>query len=124
MQFILKEEYVKCGKANCNSCPHGPYWYIYYHSDEGKMKKRYYGKQPWDEEAVLADGLNRLIAGFPVEDWVLQEVLQYTPGASFSSVRGLYRRRAKLVEGGHTAEARKARKAFKNAWDQYRNGRR
>ena len=36
-------ESVKCGKPNCRSCPHGPYWYAYYR--EGKrLKSRYIGR--------------------------------------------------------------------------------
>jgi hypothetical protein len=35
-------EMVRCGKSNCRSCPHGPYWYAYYR--EGKrLRSRYIG---------------------------------------------------------------------------------
>jgi hypothetical protein len=37
-------ERVRCGKPNCKSCPHGPYWYAYYR--EGKrLRSRYIGPQ-------------------------------------------------------------------------------
>lgn len=39
----LRCEWVKCGKAGCRSCPHGPYWYSYW-SEGGKTRKRYHGK--------------------------------------------------------------------------------
>jgi hypothetical protein len=34
---------VYCGKANCHSCPHGPYLYEYW-KEGGKVHKRYLGK--------------------------------------------------------------------------------
>jgi hypothetical protein len=38
-----REELIKCGKAKCKSCPHGPYWYAY--SRRGAfLKKTYVGK--------------------------------------------------------------------------------
>lgn len=41
-------ETVKCGKPNCRSCPHGPYWYAYYR--EGKrLRSTYVGRDLPDE---------------------------------------------------------------------------
>lgn len=37
-------ESVRCGKAGCGSCPHGPYWYAYYR-EEGKLRSRYIGRE-------------------------------------------------------------------------------
>jgi hypothetical protein len=37
-------ESVRCGKPNCKSCPHGPYWYAYYRED-GKLRSRYIGRE-------------------------------------------------------------------------------
>lgn len=43
-----RQEYVKCGKPTCTKCSegagHGPYWYSY-RRDNGKLKKKYIGKQ-------------------------------------------------------------------------------
>jgi hypothetical protein len=37
-------EMVRCGKPQCKSCPHGPYWYAYYR--EGKrLRSRYIGPE-------------------------------------------------------------------------------
>lgn len=36
-------EMVKCGKANCHSCPHGPYWYVYYRVGK-RVVSKYIGK--------------------------------------------------------------------------------
>jgi hypothetical protein len=33
---------VRCGKANCTRCPHGPYWYAYWRED-GRVRSRYLG---------------------------------------------------------------------------------
>lgn len=48
------KELVKCGKATCRRCPHGPYWYAYW--QEGiKTRKRYIGKQLPAEAGELDD---------------------------------------------------------------------
>ncbi len=39
----LRRRWVKCGKASCSRCPHGPYWYAYW-SEDGKRRSRYVGK--------------------------------------------------------------------------------
>ncbi len=39
----LRQQDVKCGKATCTTCPHGPYWYAYWWED-GKRKSKYLGK--------------------------------------------------------------------------------
>ena len=36
-------ELVKCGKATCTKCPHGPYWYGYYRRGK-RMVSKYVGK--------------------------------------------------------------------------------
>ena len=49
----LRQKLVRCGKASCTACPHGPYWYAYWHED-GKRKSRYVGKL-LDDEGALGD---------------------------------------------------------------------
>lgn len=39
----LRRQHVRCGKASCTKCPHGPYWYAYW-SEDGKRRSRYLGK--------------------------------------------------------------------------------
>lgn len=39
----LRQRAVKCGKAACTRCPHGPYWYAYWW-EGGKRRSRYLGK--------------------------------------------------------------------------------
>lgn len=36
-------EGVRCGKAGCTRCPHGPYWYAYWR-ERGRLRSRYIGK--------------------------------------------------------------------------------
>lgn len=47
-----RQEHVRCGKAGCTSCPHGPYWYAYW-KEEGRTRKQYVGRhlpgQPLEE---------------------------------------------------------------------------
>lgn len=38
-----RSESVRCGKAGCTKCPHGPYWYAYWRED-GVVRSRYIGK--------------------------------------------------------------------------------
>lgn len=42
----IRSEYVKCGKDECSSCKHGPYYYGYWRDEEGKLKKKYIGLVP------------------------------------------------------------------------------
>jgi hypothetical protein len=39
-----RQERVRCGRANCTRCPHGPYWYAYWRED-GRLRSRYIGKE-------------------------------------------------------------------------------
>ncbi|HEY9853327.1 MAG TPA: hypothetical protein V6D28_27895 [Leptolyngbyaceae cyanobacterium] len=41
---VYRLEKVKCGKPNCHSCPHGPYWYAYFRRN-GKLVSKYVGKE-------------------------------------------------------------------------------
>ena len=42
-EVTLRRQLVKCGKAACTRCPHGPYWYAYWRED-GRRRSRYLGK--------------------------------------------------------------------------------
>lgn len=44
MKETYRCEYVRCGKRNCRSCPHGPYWYAYW-KESGRTRSRYVGKK-------------------------------------------------------------------------------
>ena len=48
-------ESVRCGKPNCKSCPHGPYWYAYFR-EGSKLRSRYIGRQLPDDVAALGRG--------------------------------------------------------------------
>jgi hypothetical protein len=39
----IRRKMVKCGKASCTTCPHGPYVYAYWDED-GKRKSKYLGR--------------------------------------------------------------------------------
>ena len=45
----LRRREVRCGKASCTRCPHGPYWYAYW-TEGGRRRSRYVGKLLDDEE--------------------------------------------------------------------------
>ncbi|MFW5933165.1 MAG: hypothetical protein ACOCT8_00375 [Actinomycetota bacterium] len=42
-KLSYRQEWVRCGKDTCGSCPHGPYWYAYWKQD-GRTRKRYIGR--------------------------------------------------------------------------------
>ncbi|MDP8959505.1 MAG: hypothetical protein M3N51_09995 [Actinomycetota bacterium] len=42
-EVTLRQQWVRCGKASCGRCPHGPYWYAYWRED-GRRRSRYVGK--------------------------------------------------------------------------------
>jgi hypothetical protein len=41
-KITYRREAVRCGKANCTRCPHGPYWYAYWR-ENGRLRSRYLG---------------------------------------------------------------------------------
>jgi hypothetical protein len=43
-KVTFRQERVRCGRATCTKCPHGPYWYAYWR-EGGKLRSRYIGKQ-------------------------------------------------------------------------------
>lgn len=45
-------ELVRCGKASCRKCPHGPYWYAYFWNENTRRTKSVYvGKvPPWERQ--------------------------------------------------------------------------
>jgi hypothetical protein len=49
-KVTYRREEVRCGKANCTRCPHGPYWYAYWRED-GKLRSRYLGSARDPHEA-------------------------------------------------------------------------
>jgi hypothetical protein len=53
--WTYEQEYVRCGKAACKSCPHGPYWYRY-RREGPKVKKEYVGRVTFDERWKEACG--------------------------------------------------------------------
>src|SRR5256885_10556394 len=39
-KITYRREEVRCGKANCSRCPHGPYWYAYWRGG-GRPRSRH-----------------------------------------------------------------------------------
>ncbi len=55
-RITYRLEEVRCGKPNCSSCPHGPYWYAYFR-EGGRLRSRYIGRSlPDGVEAGSAGG--------------------------------------------------------------------
>jgi hypothetical protein len=96
MASTFRQEYIRCGKANCRRCPHGPYWYEYWHQG-GKLRKKYHGKQrPEAAPEVTQDttAIARLDAIFSRRLATMEiacEILHVKPGASRSEIMRLYK---------------------------------
>lgn len=43
-KVTFRQEMVRCGRATCTRCPHGPYWYAYWR-EGGRLRSRYIGKE-------------------------------------------------------------------------------
>ena len=43
-KVTFRQERVRCGRASCSRCPHGPYWYAYWR-EGGRLRSRYIGKE-------------------------------------------------------------------------------
>lgn len=43
-KVTFRQERVRCGRASCTRCPHGPYWYAYWR-EGGRLRSRYIGKR-------------------------------------------------------------------------------
>lgn len=39
-----RREHVRCGREECSTCPHGPYWYAYWRED-GRTRSQYIGRR-------------------------------------------------------------------------------
>lgn len=39
----LRKQMVRCGKASCTTCPHGPYVYAYWR-ENGRQRSKYLGR--------------------------------------------------------------------------------
>ena len=54
-----RSETVRCGKPNCRSCPHGPYWYAYFREGK-KLRSRYIGRElPAEVVATISTDMSR-----------------------------------------------------------------
>lgn len=66
MKVWYRYEVVKCGKAACKRCPHGPYWYRYTRDSKGgRLRKTYVGRMN-----LMRDMVVKLINGLGVGDTV------------------------------------------------------
>jgi hypothetical protein len=62
-----RQQHVRCGKA-CSACPHGPYWYAYWH-EGGRTRSQYIGRElPADVRRLLADRSPGAVGGTPTGD--------------------------------------------------------
>lgn len=94
----FRREYVRCGRAGCRSCPHGPYWYAYWR-EGGRTRKRYIGKElpaGCDPVAVGLDVWEQIVeAGRATPDQALA-LLGLSRQVDWEAVKQAYARMAYL----------------------------
>ncbi len=56
--LTFRYETVRCGKANCTRCPHGPYWYAYW-KEGGRTRSRYVGRSLPDKAREVYEAKQR-----------------------------------------------------------------
>jgi hypothetical protein len=56
--ITFRYETVRCGKANCTRCPHGPYWYAYW-KENGRTRSRYVGRMLPDKARQVYEDKQR-----------------------------------------------------------------
>ena len=61
VKYTYRCEYVRCNKADCGTCPHGPYWYGYYR-DGKRVKKRYFGLSDPRREGSTYDPMDAVFS--------------------------------------------------------------
>jgi len=54
VEVCYRQEFIRCGREGCKSCPHGPYWYAYWW-DKGRTRKKYVGKKLNEEQQKYVD---------------------------------------------------------------------
>lgn len=97
MKWTYRSEYVKCGKAACNSCPHGPYWYRY-RKVAGKTQKEYVGKEipKWwraaPEEPQAASRFDAIHNRSTASVSLACEILGLSPNVSFETAKATARK--------------------------------
>lgn len=53
----VRSQMIRCGKASCTRCPHGPYVYAYW-TEEGRQRSKYLGR--YDDLPEVENGSNGL----------------------------------------------------------------
>jgi len=118
--WTYREEMVRCGKRNCRSCPHGPYWYRYNHV-KGKTRKEYIGKKRPDFLQEKQDPAERdpdEIFDPRKRDYKLATFIFGLDTNSYISAKTWYRRRAaELHPDRNPGEGDKAFKRLGAAWE-------
>lgn len=103
MMHHFQLEWVKCGKAACRSCPHGPYLYEYSTVD-GKRHKRYVGRK--GANSLYMELLQqRLLAKKRCPYWYLLGLIGCHSNDSPRVCRKKYRALGKLLKSSKRKDA-------------------
>lgn len=116
MKEWIRSEYVKCGKAGCRRCPHGPYWYAYFRED-GKMRKRYLGKTD-PRKGAVPDPWDAIFSRSKASLTLACEILGITLGASEKAAKEAYRTLSLLHHPDRGGEAKKMSQ-LNAAWEYF-----
>jgi len=114
--ITLRDEFIRCGRKGCKSCPHGPYRYAYW-KENGKLRKKYLGRpaaSPTLAEATFQARHEHLEACAAERINALCFLLGRR---TFTESRKAYRRALRLAEeAGDREAALDLRKAWQEAW--------
>lgn len=123
MSSFLRQEWIKCGKKTCKRCPHGPYWYRYFHNREGKLCKQYVGKTV-DQDSHQADDEAEYHQDSAGPEAPIHSILGIPKMASFTTVRRYYRKQLALMKQMSERLDSQAIVELRQAWDRFRGERR
>jgi len=122
VKFTIQEEYVKCGKPGCKSCPHGPYRYKYWR-EGGVLKKKYLGK-PEDQALFDKEGEPAFKAQETAVPKTIHDFLSIPASSSFSKTRIAHRAYVRRHRGTSDQSVINLLNEELRLWNLYRGKRR
>lgn len=112
----IRDEYVRCGRKGCKSCPHGPYRYSY-QKINGKLVKKYLGRPEKPVVDLVASQAD--LVEFEAECKSIQcdALIHCLSRRTFTDARRAYRRALRCAErDGDHAGCVELRRLWMEAW--------
>lgn len=114
--ITIRDEFVKCGRKGCKSCPHGPYRYSY-QKINGKLHKKYLGKPLAPVVDLIQPDEAGLTAFEAARGILLDTLISQLNRRTFTDSRQSYRRALRSAErDGDHAGCVELRRLWMEAW--------